>query len=657
MIQGRAGGASRMVGLVVLGAAMLAVQLAVRGDDGPITQVGAQMVAFAIFLAALGLCWQGAGIGRAALVIVLVGFVAFRAAAFVPGDATPPLSGDVHRYAWDGAVQHAGINPYRYAPTDPRLASLRDDTVWPGINHATWRTVYPPGAQVAFLAARAGIGESVRATTWLLLVAEAAAVALLLVVLTRLGAPPERVVAYAWHPLAISEIAGNGHLDALAILAIAGLLVAWTSRRRAVAGACVAVAALVKLGPLLLLPALARAGGRRFVAAAAGVIVLAYLPYAAGVGRGVVGSLRQFERDERFNGSLDAVLSPLIGRGASQIVLGAGLLALVALVSLREHRSVEQVARSALLILGSLMVVVDYVQPWHALMLTPLLAIAWAPGWLWLSGALPLAYVVKEVGPLPLWTSMAIYLPLLGAAVWRMHARRVAVRPVPPLPARVTVAAVIPALDEETALRGLLAEWPQGVVDEIVVVDGGSADATPEVAAAGGARVEVEPRRGYGRACARGAAAAGADVIVFLDGDGSCDPDDLRRVLAPVLSGEAELCLGARTHPDPGAMTRHQRMGNAIVTGVLRLAYGLRVRDVPCMRAIRADTLAALQMNEGGYGWPTEMIVQARRRGMAITEVEVAFRRRRGGESKVAGRLGPSARAGATMLAVALRHT
>ncbi len=642
---------------MVLGATIVAVQVVLRGESDPTVQIVGQMIAFAIFLPALALCWRGVGMGRIGLGVVIVGAIAIRAVAFVPGDATPPLSGDVHRYAWDGAVQLAGINPYRYAPTDPALAAQRDEAVWPAINHREWRTVYPPGAQATFAAARATLGDTVRATTWLFLLAEGAAVALLVVVLGRMRAPPERVVAYAWHPLAISEIAGNGHLDALVVLAIAGLLVAWGSRRRALAGVCVAAGVLVKLGPLLLVPALARAGGRRFVAAATGLVVLAYIPYAATIGTGVFGSLGQFEAQERFNGGLDQLLSALVGPGTSRLVLGAALVALIGVVSLRDHTAVEQVARSCLVVLGGLLMVVDYIQPWHALVLTPLLAVVWAPGWLWLTGALPLAYIVKETGHLPLWVSLAIYAPLGVAAIWRIRARRTPSRRPAPLGAMPRIAAVIPTLDEEQALRGLLAEWPAGVVDEIIVVDGGSADATVAVAAAGGARVVTERRRGYGRACASGAAAGDAEVIVFLDGDGSCDPLDLARVLAPVLNGDADLCLGARTQLEEGAMSGHQRLGNALVTSVLRLAYGLRVRDVPCMRAIRADALTALEMREGGYGWPTEMLVQARRRGMAIAEVEVAFRRRRGGESKVTGRLVPSARAGARMLATALRHT
>lgn len=657
VIRGRAVGAPRGVALAVLGLAMLGLQFVLRGEGDPTRQVVGQLVAFAVFVPAAILAWRGVGLGRIGLGIVIVGAIAFRAAAFVPGDATPPLSGDVHRYAWDGEVQLAGINPYRFATDDPALEPLRDDAIWPGINHKAWHTVYPPGAQAAFAASQVTFGSTVRSSTWLLLLAEGAAIVLLVLVLRRMRAPPERVAAYAWHPLTISEIAGNGHVDALAVLGLAGLLAAWGARQHTLAGLCVAGAALVKLGPLLLVPVLGRAGGRRFVGTATALVVLAYIPYAATVGTGVFGSLGRFLEEERFNGSLDQILSPLVGRGPSQAILGAALLGLVGIIALREHATVEQVARSGLLALGGLLVVVDYVQPWHALWLTPFLVIVAAPGWMWLTGVLPLAYVVKVTDDMPLWASIAIYAPVAVAALWHLRPAR---RPAPaprPLPGDAHVAAVIPALDEAEALGGVLATWPEGVTDEIIVVDGGSRDATVAIAEAGGARVVVERRRGYGRACAAGAAATNADVIIFLDADGSCDPGDLAAVLAPVARGTAALSLGVRARLEAGAMSRHQRAGNAAVCALLRLAYGVKVRDIPCMRAIRSDTLASLEMREDTYGWPTEMIVKALRDGHAVAETEVAFLRRRGGESKVAGRLGPSARAGARMLAVALRYT
>ncbi len=216
-------------------------------------------------------------------------------------------------------------------------------------------------------------------------------------------------------------------------------------------------------------------------------------------------------------------------------------------------------------------------------------------------------------------------------------------------------AVVIPALNEAVALAELLPALLACGVGEVIVVDGGSTDNTVAVAEAAGARVIVEPRRGYGQACASGAAATDAEAVAFMDGDGSDDPAELMRVLTPVLAGRAALCLGARNPSEADAMTGPQRLGSHLVAMLVRLRYRVQVSDVPSLRAIRADTLANLQMREMTYGWPTEMIVKVARAGLGIEEVQVNYRSRRGGVSKVAGQLGPSVRAGMKMLAVAVR--
>ena len=217
------------------------------------------------------------------------------------------------------------------------------------------------------------------------------------------------------------------------------------------------------------------------------------------------------------------------------------------------------------------------------------------------------------------------------------------------------ISVVIPARDEAANLPTVLASLPDDIF-EIVLVDGGSTDGTVDAAKAAGARVVVEVRRGYGRACAAGAAATDADVIVFLDGDGSDDPTALAALLRPVLEGRAALSLGARTRPEAGALLPHQRVGNRLVALLLRVVYGVAVHDVPPMLAIRRDVLGQLGMREMTYGWPTEMIVKAARASLSIAEVEVTSRARRGGVSKIAGRALPSAKAGARMLAVVARY-
>ena len=638
--------------LALLGALELALQLSLRGRPDLWTQVVGQLVAFALFIPAAVLCWRGLRVGRLGLLLVLLFAVSFRAAVFSP-DAEPPLSTDVHRYAWEARVTASGVNPYRYPPNDPHLRPLRDHEVWPRINLRDWRTPYPPGAQAAFLASRGAFGHRVRATTWLFLAAEAGTVALLVLVLARSGAPLERVALYAWHPLAISEIAANGHLDALAALFVAALLAAWQARRFTLAGLAVAIGTLVKFSPVLLAPALIRRGGARFLLPLA-LVPLAYLPFLS-VGTGVFGSLVRFERTHHF-GSLAAPLTDLVGSLTARALIGLALGFIVAAVALREHESVEEVARSVLFVLGSLLLVLGYLQPWYALVLLPALVLVPAPGWMWLSGTLPLLYLYSD-NALPPWVRPVLYGPVaLWALATVVRRRRVRHAPLRPLPPRPRVAAVIPALNEEEALPAVLGEIPAGVVDEVIVVDGGSRDATVAVARACGAHVLDERRRGYGRACAAGAACTNADVIVFLDGDGSDDPAFLPSVLAPVLAGDAALALGARREGEPGAVLRHQRFGNVFVASLVRLLYGVRLHDVPPLRAVRREVLGDLALREMTYGWPTEMIVKAARARFPIVEVPVRTRARRGGASKIAGRAWPSARAGARMLAVVARY-
>ena len=223
------------------------------------------------------------------------------------------------------------------------------------------------------------------------------------------------------------------------------------------------------------------------------------------------------------------------------------------------------------------------------------------------------------------------------------------------------VAVVIPARNEEEALPGVLAEIPAGAVSLVVVVDNGSIDRTAAVARAAGATVVHEPRAGYGYACAAGVRAAlaqGAEVLVFLDADGSFDAGQIPDLVAPLQAGQADLVLGSRPAGgmEPGAMPAHARFGNWLVARLMGLLYGLRVSDLGPFRAIRAGLLERLSMRAMTFGWPTEMMVKAARLDGRVVEVPARYRVRRGGRSKVSGTVRGTLLATYFILWVTLRY-
>jgi len=229
------------------------------------------------------------------------------------------------------------------------------------------------------------------------------------------------------------------------------------------------------------------------------------------------------------------------------------------------------------------------------------------------------------------------------------------------------VSVVVPCLDEAEPIAGVVVELLAEQVDEVIVVDNGSTDATAARARAAGARVVSEPRRGYGRACAAGLAAIRPDteIVCFIDGDGSDVPRFLPGVIGPIARGEADFVMGSRLRGqrEPGSMTPQQLIAGRLAGFLLRRVYGVAFTDMSPFRAMRADALRRLGMAETTYGWNLEMQMRAAASGLRIREVPVDHRCRRGGVSKVSGNFGAGLSAAfkisATFLrlAVGLRRT
>ena len=222
------------------------------------------------------------------------------------------------------------------------------------------------------------------------------------------------------------------------------------------------------------------------------------------------------------------------------------------------------------------------------------------------------------------------------------------------------VALIIPALNEEAVIAQVVSEVPREHAQQIYVVDNGSTDGTAAAAATAGATVVREERRGYGYACAAGVAAAGVayDVLAFMDGDGSDDAAQLPDLLAPLEAGQADLVLGSRVlgAAQRGALLPHQRLGNHLTTGLIRLLYSQRLTDLPPFKAVRRSLLHDLGMSEMTYGWTIEMIVKSAKRKALIVEVPVSTRPRLGGQSKVSGTLKGTVLAAYSMLGTTIKY-
>jgi glycosyltransferase involved in cell wall biosynthesis len=224
-------------------------------------------------------------------------------------------------------------------------------------------------------------------------------------------------------------------------------------------------------------------------------------------------------------------------------------------------------------------------------------------------------------------------------------------------PAAGGVAVIIPTFNEAESIGPVVAELPRELVDRIIVVDGGSRDATRDIARRAGAEV-ITVGRGYGLACIRGAEAAdGAGTLVFMDGDGADDPSSIAAMIAPIRSGAFDFVIASRARGarEPGSMASHQLLAGLVAGRLTEVLYGVRYTDMCAFRAIRRDTLLGLGMQEMTYGWNLEMQMRAARSGLRVLELPVVYRRRLGGESKVAGSLRGSMQAGLRIISTFAR--
>jgi alpha-1,6-mannosyltransferase len=393
---------------------------------------------FLVYGVALLDTWRHAHQPHSAMLPLIVGWaIVFRLTLLwvTPGF----LSDDIYRYVWDGLVQQAGINPYLYPPEAPELAFLRDDTIFPMINRKSALTLYPPGAQLFFRLMAWICPGSLVAMKASILLADVASIGLLLHLLTRLARSQAYVLLYAWHPLVIVELGISGHLDGLMIPFIL-LAVLWMIQNRPqLVGIALAIAALIKLYPALLLPALYRKRGWLMPVVCFGILALGYLLYL-GAGYQVIGYLPQYISPyEFYNLGLRHILMWLVGFFVPDPFpyvkgLSAAILLLVMLQCVRHtDKSPPQALQWGVgLIVLYLLLVSPSVFQWYLVWLLALVTLTpsgLTPAWLYWSWSVNLGYLetlpmftdviyglrIVEYAPLFLW--------IVGYSSW-VHSKK-----------------------------------------------------------------------------------------------------------------------------------------------------------------------------------------------------------------------------------------
>jgi len=427
----------RMRALTAIGALLLALTCAGLWRQHEYDTDGFTVLALvqgALYFAAVALSWRG-GLSQRALLAVLALAAVMRLAVLL---APPYLSDDINRYVWDGRVEGAHINPYRYVPADPHLAPLRDETIFPKINRADYApTIYPPVAEyIFFLGTR--VRESLTAMKATLLCFELAAVWLLLRLLDDWRLPRARILIYAWHPLPLWEFAGSGHVDAAVVTFV--VLALWARRRETVwlTGSALAAAALVKFFPAVLFPALYRRWDWKMPAAAAAIVIIAYLPFL-GAGDAVLGFLPGYLQEEGLQSGSGYFLwnllrnVPPLEHAGPALYLALAAATLLALAARSLSRVQGSYLVGAMTMAVATMVLLSPHYPWYFVWIVPLACLTPRPSALYLTLACPLLYFVPG-GPDPQGARMAfewaIYGPfaaLVAFELWRQRTTRTGV--------------------------------------------------------------------------------------------------------------------------------------------------------------------------------------------------------------------------------------
>jgi alpha-1,6-mannosyltransferase len=357
-----------------------------------------------------------------ALAIILVSAALMR----LPLLLEPPyLSTDAYRYVWDGRVQGAGINPYLHLPAAPEVAHLRDAAIYPHINRADYApTIYPPAAQMAFwLITR--ISDGILAMKLGGVAFELMAVIATIGLLRSAGLPTTNVVAFAWHPLPVWEIAGNAHVDAVLIGLMTASLWVFVSGRTMVAGAIASVAVFVKPAALLLMPVFWRPWNWKLPALLVGIGLALYAPYLS-AGRKVLGYLGGYVAEEelstgggfRYLGLIQKITGPITHGNVLYVLVSGTILAGLALqVGFRSDRSPDSAIRSFALLLTAFLVLLTPHYPWYYLALAPLLALRRTlTPWVLMTGGFLLYDVIPDDRlPAFAWREGGLHLAALAA--------------------------------------------------------------------------------------------------------------------------------------------------------------------------------------------------------------------------------------------------